>query len=227
MSKYSTITILEMEGVSMDSKTWYIVSIIIGATIIFIGMQLYKKHLVKKFFRCLQQRDFDTFFKATDCLASKYFFPYFNRLYMKLNAYIIMPDQKKVEETFEELLKLRLNKKQNLDVSIKAFYYYVDEGSKKKCKELLERIKGLENETAMQECQMIFDIFLDKKANYIEDMEAQLKDAEGVNKGMLYYMLGMQYDNLGNQTKGKEYMSEALTFLKGTPYEMKITEMMN
>lgn len=55
---------------------------------------------------------------------------------MKMNAYMMMPDYKKVEETFDELLSLRLNKKQNLDVSVKAFYYYLDEekeGNVKNC----------------------------------------------------------------------------------------------
>lgn len=36
-----------------------------------------------------------------------------------------------------------MNKKQELDVVIKAFYYYLDEDSKKKCKTLLERMKRL------------------------------------------------------------------------------------
>lgn len=189
------------------------------------GTQLYKRHLLKTFMQTLKDRDFDKFFKTADSLPSKYFFPYFNRLYMKMNAYMLLPDQKKVEETFEELLHIRLNKKQNLDVSVKAFYYYIDEEKKGKCKELLDRIKTLGDENALQECQMMYDIFLCEKSNYIDSMEEQLKKAEGWNKGMLCYMLAIQYQNKGDKAKKAEYLKLAEEDLKETPYAGKIEKM--
>lgn len=202
---------------------WIIFAVIM--VVMIGGTQWYKRHLLKKFMETLKNRDFDAFFKAADSLPAKYFFPYFNRLYMKMNAYMLMPDQKKIEETFEELLHLRLNKKQNLDISVKAFYYYVDEGKKGKCKELLDRIIALEDETAIHECQLMYDIFLCNKSNYINTMEDQLKQAEGWNKGMLCYMLAVQYQNKGDHDKEKEYLDLAEAELKETPYAMKIDEM--
>ena len=56
-----------------------------------------------------------------------------------------------------------MNKKQELDVVIKAFYYYLDEDSKKKCKTLLERMKKIADESITQECQVIYDILLERK----------------------------------------------------------------
>lgn len=207
-----------------DNIAFWIVFAVIMVVMIG-GSQLYKRHLLKKFMSTLKNRDFDAFFKIADSLPSKYFFPYFNRLYMKMNAYMLMPDQKKIEETFEELLSLRLNKKQNLDISVKAFYYYVDEGKKGKCKELLDRVISLEDEGAIQECQLMYDIFLCKKSNYIDTMEEQLKQAEGWNRGMLCYMLAVQYQNKGDQAKEQEYLDLAEAELKETPYAMKINEM--
>ncbi len=40
-------------------------------------------------------------------------------------------DKKKSQECFELILSMRMNKKQELDVVIKAFYYYLDEDSTK------------------------------------------------------------------------------------------------
>ncbi|WP_416325007.1 hypothetical protein [[Eubacterium] hominis] len=207
-----------------DNVTFWIVFAVIMVVMIG-GTQLYKRHLLKTFMQTLKDRDFDKFFKTADSLPSKYFFPYFNRLYMKMNAYMLMPDQKKVEETFEELLHIRLNKKQNLDVSVKAFYYYIDEEKKGKCKELLDRIKTLGDENALQECQMMYDIFLCEKSNYIDSMEEQLKKAEGWNKGMLCYMLAIQYQNKGDKAKKAEYLKLAEEDLKETPYAGKIEKM--
>lgn len=211
----------------MDNKVIYWVFVVVFVLAIVIGTQIYKRYLIKKYLRCLQQRDFDGFFKVTDSIASKYFFPYFNRLYMKMNAYMLMPDKKKVEETFEELLAMRTNKKQNLDISVKAFYYYVDESSKQKCKELLERIKGLEDPSSITECQMIYDIFVCKKGNYIETMKEQLAEqSEDLDKGMLHYMLGVQYENLGDTKQKKECLEAALVEMKDTPYEARIKQML-
>lgn len=207
-----------------DNVTFWIVFAVIMVVMIG-GTQLYKRHLLKTFMQTLKNRDFDKFFKTADSLPSKYFFPYFNRLYMKMNAYMLIPDQKKVEETFEELLHIRLNKKQNLDVSVKAFYYYIDEEKKGKCKELLDRIKTLGDENALQECQMMYDIFLCEKSNYIDSMEEQLKKAEGWNKGMLCYMLAIQYQNKGDKAKKAEYLKLAEEDLKETPYAGKIEKM--
>lgn len=208
----------------MDNTKFWIVFVVIMVVMV-VGTQLYKRYLLKRFMSTLKNRDFDGFFKVADGLASKYFFPYFNRLYMKMNAYMMMPDYKKVEETFDELLSLRLNKKQNLDVSVKAFYYYIDENKKGKCKELLERIKSLGEDAVYDECKMMYDILLCDKSDYIDSMLKQLDQAEGWNKGMICYMLAVQYHNRKDKEKEKEYLDMASEELKESPYAAKINKM--
>lgn len=211
----------------MDNMTFYWGCVIAFVVVVVVGTQLYKRYLIKKYLSCLKNQDFDGFFKITDSIASKYFFPYFNRLYMKMNAYMLMGDKKKIEETFDELLSIRVNKKQSLDITVKAFYYYVDETKKQKCKELLERIKGLGDESSITECQMIYDIFVCKKGNYIETMKEQLEEqTEAMDKGMLHFMMGVQYDNLNDVKQKKECLEAALVEMKGTPYEERIKQML-
>ena len=71
----------------------------------------------------------------------------------------------------------------------------------------------------------MYDIFLCEKSNYIDSMEEQLKKAEGWNKGMLCYMLAIQYQNKGDKAKKAEYLKLAEEDLKETPYAGKIEKM--
>lgn len=224
LRKYSTIKSLRKRCLMDSMKFWMIFIILMVVSI--GGSALLKRYLLKQYMVTLRDRDFDKFFKIADGWLSKFFFPYFNRVYMKMNAYMLMPDQKKLEETMEELLNMRLNKKQNLDISVKAFYYYIDESKKGKCKELLERIKSLGEESAIKECQMMYDIFLNHKSNYIDSMISDVEKAEGMGKGMLYYMIAVQYENQNDKVKMKEYITLANDLLKDTPYAGKINEMM-
>lgn len=210
----------------MDTKI--IIIAVVAVIVTFIATQYWKQRIFKKLVTNLQKRNFDEYFKVLDSLGCKYIYPPFNREYMRLNAYMMIPDGKKIEQQFELLLKMRMAKKQDLDVSIKAFYYYLDEENKKKCKELLERLKKLDEEGMAMECEVIYDIFLCKETKYIETMEEQLKDPEckGLNKGMFLYMLGLQYGYKKDHKKEMDYLQLAKEELKDTPYAMKIEEML-
>lgn len=210
----------------MDIKLIAVILIMVVVT--FVGTQYFKQRIFKKLVTNLQKRDFDAYFKVLDSLSCKYFYPPFNREYMRLNAYMMIPDQKKIGEQFDLMLGMRMAKKQDLDVSIKAFYYYLDEENKKKCRELLERLKKLDQEGMAHECEVIYDIFLCKETKYIETMEEQLKDPEckGLNRGMFQYMLGLQYGYKKDHKKEMEYLQLAKEELKETPYAMKIDELL-
>lgn len=212
--------------VYMDYK---IIIIAIVATIVLVVItQVWKQRILKKLFTYLQQGKFEEYFKLLDSFSCKYLYPAFNREYMRLNGYLMKADVKKIEECFDLILRMRMNKKQELDVVIKAFYYYLDEGNKKKCKTLLARLKNIADESIAQECKVIYDILLEEKTAYIDDMEAQLKEEglEDTQKGMFHYMLALQYGYLNNTQKKREHLKAASQDLKGTPYEMKIQQLL-
>lgn len=210
----------------MDYKI--ILVAVVVMIVVFIATQYLKQSIFKKLLKNLQKGNFDIYFKTLDSFGCKYFYPVFNREYMRLNAYVIKGDKEKVEETFETLLRMRKAKKQELDVAIKAFYYFLDEGNKSKCQELLSILEKNGNEAVLNECQIIYDILLCKETKYIDMMEEQLKDPEckGVNRGMFDYMLGLQYSYMKNHKKEVHHLQAAKKELKDTPYAMKIDELL-
>ena len=203
---------------------WIIVLLVV--TIGYVGSRAYKRSLLKRLLVSLQKQEYDTFFKTIDGIGCKCYFSMFHRLYFKMNAYILLANKQKVEETFDDLLSLRLTKKQNLDVTMKAFYYYIDDENQAKCLALMERVTSLHEDAASQECQMMYDIFVCKKANYIQTMKEQLLEQDGIAKGMLQYMLAVQYDHLGERETKLAYVKEAYEVLKETPYRAKLEQLM-
>ncbi len=64
-------------------------------------------------------------------------------------------------------------------------------------------MKKIADESITQECQVIYDILLEEKTSYIDDMEKQLKNEElqEAQKGMFHYMLALQYSYLKDEKK--------------------------
>lgn len=201
--------------------------VVFGVMILtFIGVNLYKTYLFKKLIRALQDQAFDQFFKTLDSFVCKYFYPAFNREYLRMNAFVLQGDKQRVEAQFDLLLGMRKNKQQNLDICVKAFYYYVDEQNEEKAYAMRKRIEETKENSVIQEVSLIYDVFIRKTSEHIPAMEEALDQSEGVNLGMFHYMLGVQYAYKNDQVKRSYHLEQAYALLKNTPYEMKIAQML-
>lgn len=201
---------------------WIIFTLIIVVS--FVGSTFLKNNIFNKLLKDMQKQDFDTFFKRLDSFTTKLFYAPFNREYMRLNAYFLMGDEKKIKEQFDLILTLRMSKKQDIDISLKAFYFYIDDKNKQKTEEMLQRIQKCGNEEIYTQCKIMSAIVIDKSIEYIDDMEAQVKQCEGIDRGMFYYLLGLQYLNKKDTPKAMEHLQSAQKDLKDSPYELKIKQ---
>lgn len=201
---------------------WIIFTLIIVVS--FVGSTFLKNNIFNKLLKDMQKQDFDTFFKRLDSFTTKLFYAPFNREYMRLNAYFLMGDEKKIKEQFDLILTLRMSKKQDIDISLKAFYFYIDDKNKQKIEEMLQRIQKCGNEEIYTQCKIMSAIVIDKSIEYIDDMEAQVKQCEGIDRGMFHYLLGFQYLNKKDTPKAMEHLQSAQKDLKDSPYELKIKQ---
>lgn len=192
------------------------VLIITGIAIAAFALIIYvlKKLRFKKMVTTLQMQDFDTFFKLADAKTSKYLFPRFNLEYLKLNANILRADTKQTDASFDLLMSINMTTNQKDDVYMKAFNYYVSLEDKKKTKELMEVIETFKNEELVKEARTIYDIFILKKANYIEIMEDTLEDMDDAQRGITEYLLSVQYANIKDKKKAEEYLQLSREHLK-------------
>ena len=207
----------------MNKMTVVIIVFVVTAILCTVLSKVLKNNIFKKLLKELKDANFDEYFKTIDSMLCKLYFPAFNREYMRLNGYVIKGNKKEVDGQFEVLLSMRVNKKQEIDIVMKAFYYFLEDENKKKAKQMLERIRKF-GDDYYNESEVMYNVCIEKSIQYIDEMEEALKDPEckDINRGMFLYLLGLQYGNDNQKKKMKEYLKEAQGPLKGTPYELKI-----
>ena len=174
----------------------------------------------------MQEQKFEEFFKYLDSFSTKMMYAPFNREYMRLNAFFLMGDEKKIRKQFDVMFTKGMSKKQNLDISMKAFYFYLDDNNKLKVREMLDRIQKCGNDEFYTQCKIMADVLMEKSVAYIDDMEQQVKQCDGVDRGMFQYLLGVQYLNKNDHKNAMQHLRCAQNDLKGSPYELKIKQLM-
>lgn len=198
----------------MNKSTMYVV-ICLACILIISGLQsLMKKIKQNKLFGYLQKQDFEGFEKELDSSLCVLLIPSFNREYLRMNAYLMQGDLKKIENQLEVLLKMKTNKAQRKQVIIRSFDYYVNQLNKPKSKELLNEIKQTGDEKLISNCQMMYDILIEKKTKYIDQLEKQLHQGSIAEQGMAAYLISLQYGHLNDKVNEKKYGDLAASLLK-------------
>ena len=198
----------------MNKSTMYVV-ICLACILIISGLQsLIKKIKQNKLFGYLQKQDFEGFEKELDSSLCVLFIPSFNREYLRMNAYLMQGDLKKIESQLEVLLKMKTNKVQRKQVIIRSFDYYVNQLNKPKSKKLLNEIKQTKDEKLISHCQMMYDILIEKKTKYIDQLEKQLHQGSIAEQGMAAYLISLQYGYLNDKVNEKKYGDLAASLLK-------------
>lgn len=191
----------------MNQTTWVFLGIVIVVLVAYLIItKMMKKKIFAQIISAVQNQDMDEVERITKKASTRYLIPPFNLEYLKLNAYILEGNKRKINDQFDLLIKnMRKNKAQTEDVTMKAFNYYVGMEDKHRTKELLEKIDTFTNVRMQEEAHMMYDIFIQKGFNYIEQMEEDLKNMNDAQKAINEYLLSVQYANKGDKEKAKEY----------------------
>lgn len=206
----------------METKSIIMIAIvIILGIILYFGMNYLKVRQQNKMVELLQNGEFDQFFALTDSLLTKYLFPRYNVEYLKLNGYIIKGEEANIEKQFDFLLNARKNKAQTEDITMKAFNYYVGIENKEKSTELLEQIQSFTNERMVKEAETMYDIFILKNGNHIEELLTTLEKLPEEGKAVNEYLLSVQYENIGDKENAKKYEKLSKKHMESTAKQKK------
>lgn len=190
----------------MDMQTIGI-ALVVVCVLFFLFTEYEKRATFRRLHQLLSKGEYGDYLTMLDSFLVKYLYPKYNRMYMKLNGYLFMEDHEEVVRLFDEMLAMRTSKKQRRDLVVKAFNYFVEKADQKRSKALLDEIDTWEDaDDQKKESHRIYDIFILKKYSYIEEMEARLPQASGMDKGFLEYLLSLQYENKGDKKKSEMYL---------------------
>ena len=180
----------------MDMKTIGMISLIVsGAALIFVEVK--KRTTFARLEHNLGERDFDACLALLDQPITKALYSEYNRLYMSLNAYLALGDNENSTRVIERMLPLRMNKKQELALAIRAFSFYVEVEDKKAAHDMLKRIEVSGSEALAKGSRETYDIL------------GALKGARQAEELRLCQLLAIQYENREDEVRAKEHQARA------------------
>lgn len=213
----------------------WILIIVCIAVVIGLLLPLAQKQIVyKKLIKYLEQGKYKEFEKLLDGFWCTFSYRPFNREFMRLNAYFMQNDAKRIQKQLDNLFEnIKMNDEQKSSVAKQAFYLYMEQKKYAQAKKMLDICQAHDtNKNEIETMQIMYSILGERKSEHIRDIKAQLeplqkeKDAytnpaKRVRIGVFEYLIGLQYLYMNNK-KSKEYLNNALQHCKGTTYEAQI-----
>lgn len=213
----------------------WILIIVCIAVVIGLLLPLAQKQIVyKKLIKYLEQGKYKEFEKLLDGFWCTFSYRPFNREFMRLNAYFMQNDAKRIQKQLDNLFEnIKMNDEQKSSVAKQAFYFYMEQKKYAQAKKMLDICQAHDtNKNEIETMQIMYSILGERKSEHIRDIKAQLeplqkeKDAytnpaKRVRIGVFEYLIGLQYLYMNNK-KSKEYLNNALQHCKGTTYEAQI-----
>lgn len=207
--------------------------------IMLIIPQATKRIVYKKLTQYLGNHEYEAFEKLLDGFACTFSFRPYNREYMRLTSCFMQGDTKKIEAQLDQMFKrLKMKDNQKASLAKRGFYFYMENHNDNKAKKMLSILQNCEgNESEVHNAQMMYDILVEHKSDYITEMKERLhvakkqyqtsnKSAELVRIGVFEYMLALQYRNQGNKKTSRDYLESALKHCQNTPYEKEINTLL-
>ena len=168
-------------------------------------------HKQKQLLQLLNQKSFEKLHREFSSFWTRILMPKYNLEYIKLNCYLMERKKNQIDAQFEKLFPLKKSSRQQEDLLRKSFEYYLETENKKQCEKILDLMDNLD---IKQEAQMMFDILLDKKADYIDFLLEKAENCTGENKAVCYTLVAQQYANINDKDSERKYQTLAKNVLK-------------
>ena len=170
--------------------------------------EVQKRLIFSRYEKLFEKGDFVGCLRVLDGPVVKIVYPRYNQLYMRLNAQMCLADADASRRTIDEMLELSSSDKQRLVLLLRAFNFFVEQEDYERAGELLEELREKASPEQLAGCERTYAIFAEKSAAYVDQMEAELKDATGPERTTLLYLLSVQYENKGDVKRANEYLEQ-------------------
>lgn len=221
----------------MNMNYVYVIAAIVLFLIFVIMTPVLKRMYYKKMMKDLDEKNFEAFEKHLDSFWAKMSFSAFERESMRLTMYKLKNEMRKADEQIQFMENMRLRRKQKAQLGEEGFYTYLEQGKIKKARHMVDMVKENGSEKQAKNLEIQYSILLKKESKYIDEVKEyreKLKDASGnipenlkMHAGTFEYLIGLQYYYIQDKKNTKQWLSQALEHLKGTPYEPDIVKMLN
>lgn len=101
-------------------------------------------------------------------------------------------------------------------VVLKAFHRSVQNREQEMARELLVEIRKFDNPEIVEECNMLFDIYIMKKSSYIDKMLEEMAALPVARQALNEYLISLQYQNRGDDAKAEFHEARSAELVQKT-----------
>ena len=179
--------------------------------------EVQKRLIFSRYEKLFERGDFEGCLRVLDGPVARVVYPRYNQLYMRLNAQMCLSDAEAARATIDEMLALGSSDKQRLVLLLRAFNFFVEQEDYDRAGELLGELREKASPEQLAGCERTYAIFAEKSSAYIDQMEAELKDATGPERTTLLYLLSVQYENKGDAQRANAYLEQVRDVFEASP----------
>ncbi|MBR5048365.1 MAG: hypothetical protein IKX74_01765, partial [Erysipelotrichaceae bacterium] len=137
----------------------------------------------------------------------KIMFGEYNRKWNLMRYYISREKTDDVKNMTNSLLYDNLSKQQAYQIFSNAYFYFISLHDREMTEKILERLEPVLEDDSREQYQMLYRVMIEKKSEDIERVQQLLEEKEkekesyskASQEGMLQYLLGVQYANIGDK----------------------------
>lgn len=178
----------------------------------YLGIQVFKNFQLRQLNVSLKAKDFETVEKLADMSMSRKLLGEYTCDLYKLRALYLAQDTARFDEMLQYMIaatyKNPADKKSFLE---QYFHTFLLKENRKYADWLLEAIRQSGDEKLIRYTEQAYEVVFNKRTDLIETMDAQIdaKQYYGFPLGVVLFMIGKQYEYLGDEENAGSYYRSA------------------
>lgn len=168
-----------------------------------------KKAIEDALTKSIVNTDYDTFYKMIESKEAIKSIPLYNRQFLKLNVALMQKEDRKINEVIQSFKEMRMNDSQIIEVSLKAFDYYIEKGNKKEARYYKKLILDhSQNDRIKELTKRTYSIYIDKSDEYLDVLLKENDALNGAQRAPNDLLLSKIYENKSDKALAQKYMQQ-------------------
>ena len=135
------------------------------------------------------------------------FVPEYTMLVMKMNHCIKGKEDALIDQIYDEILALDLNKQEKKDIALRGFRYYLDKGDAERTSLFHDKVNEIEtNESILKEVNGKYKVIVEKDDDYLQTLLDEMIEMEDIERYQNEYLVSIIYRRQGEEEKADRYL---------------------
>lgn len=198
----------------MDRQTVVTITFVI-VIVVMVGEAIWRQRLYKKFEREFAEGLYDKLLDDINTRSARFLFQPFHRIFLRMNAHIAKGDVGQATIDIDQLLRMKLGKRQRQSVVLNAYQFYLQNDRFDDAKTMLDEIQKTFPSDVANDARVTYEVYAEDSTKYLDDMLAEYDGANRARQVQLSYLIALQYQNKGDDKNARKWQETATKLMTG------------